>query len=360
MATARLSPRLAIVFGLVVLAFGGTVDNSAPAQGADRALDSAHVTLVTRFALNGVADVASGADGLYVLRQAAFPGDPSDAGWELDLLNPTTGRIIGTATGDAAPVSLIVAFGSVWVSTGSGAKPGGLGPGIDRLDATTLTHQDRLNIAPLMAIAATSSTLWILEGGDKPQLEALDPATDAITHTKKFVANDLVEALTATTDRVIVGYEPFGSPPRNAARTNVMWIDPSSLKTLSNIVVARTSSAAGAAEDTYSLAATSDSTLYVGLESARTGSSLVVLRKDHVVGPRRAVGNLVTASPDGTVWASAIYRHKKSADTSDLVRIATNGTVTSQLNGLPDLVSISGVGHVLYAGTSSGVLLFRG
>jgi hypothetical protein len=139
-----------------------------------------------------------------------------------------------------------------------------------------------------------------------------------------------------------------------------MWIDASSHKTLSSVVVAQTSSAAGAADDTYSLAATNDSTLYVGLESARTGSSLVVLRSDHVVGRHRGVGNLVTASPDGTVWAAAIYRHKESNDTSDLEQIADNGTVDSRLNGLPAIASVSGVGHVLYAATSKGVLLFRG
>ncbi len=233
---------MAIGTGLLALsillgAFSGTTtDGASYAQGAT--LDTAHISLVGRFALSGVTDVVPSPDGLYVLRQAAFPGDPSDTGWEVDLVNPTTRHILETASGDAAPMSLVVAFGSVWVSTSSGAMPGGLGPGIDRLDATTLAHQARLNIAPLMAVAATSSTLWILEGGDTPQLEALDPATDAISQTKRFAPNDLVEGLTATADRVVVGYEPFGSPPAQTAHTKVTWIDASSLKALSSVVVA--------------------------------------------------------------------------------------------------------------------------
>ena len=69
-----------------------------------------------------VTDVVPGAPGLYVLRGVPFPGDASGNGWEVDLINPTTGRILETASGDAAPMSLLLAFGSVWVSTGTGAS----------------------------------------------------------------------------------------------------------------------------------------------------------------------------------------------------------------------------------------------
>ena len=341
---------------------GATKDGALMAQGASRTLDTSHISLLGRFALSNVTDVVPGAEGLYVLRRVPFPRDASGNGWEVDLVNPTTRQIVETASGDAAPISMVVAFASVWVSTGSGAMPGGLGSGIDRLDAARLTHQTRMNIAPqdVMGIAPTASSLWILAGGDTAQLEALDPATNAITQTKTFAANDLVEGLATTPDRVLVSYEPFGSPPQQTARTYVTWIDASSLKTLSSAVVTRTSAAAGAAQGAYSLAATNDTTVYVGLLSARTGSSLVVLRGHHVVGPRGGVGDLVTASSDGEVWAAAIYRHEGSADTGDIERIASNGTVNSKLSGLPGIVSISAVGHKLYAGTSEGVLVFKG
>ncbi len=337
-------------------------DRASLAQGAGRNLGPSHISLVGQFAQQDVTDVVPGTRGLYVLRGVPFPGDASGNGWEVDLINQTTGRILETASGDAAPMSLLLAFGSVWVSTGSGATPGGLGSGIDRLDATTLTHQARMNIAPqdVMAMAATSAALWILAGGDTPQLEAIDPATNAITRTRTFAENDLVEGLTATTDRVVVSYEPFGSPPRRTARTCVTWIDASSLEVRSSTVVARTLATAGAAQDAYSLAAVNDSTVYVGLESARGGPSLAVLRGRDVVGPRRGVGDLVTASRDGEVWAAAIVRGKGGADTSDLERIASNGTAISQRSGLPAIVSMSGIGHDLYAGTSVGVLVFKG
>ncbi len=322
---------------------------------------STRIALVGQFALSNVVDVVPGAPGLYVLRGAPFPGDPSGNGWEVDLVSPTSGRILESASGDAAPMSLVLAFGSVWVSTGSGARAGGLGPGIDRLDAMTLTHEARMYIAPqdVMAIAATSSSLWVLEGGDHPKLEAIDPATDAIAQTKTFAENDLVEGLTATADRVIVSYEPFGSPPRLTARTDVTWIDASSLRVRSSAVVARTPATAGSAQGAYSLAATNDTTVYVGLESARTGPSLVVLRGHSVLRSRRGTGELVTASRDGEVWAAAIQRQKSGPDTSDLQRINANGTVSSQRSGLPALVSISGKGDDLYAGTSAGVLVFK-
>ncbi len=67
----------------------------------------------------------------------------------------------------------------------------------------------------------------------------------------------------------------------------------------------------------------------------------------------------MTASPSGIVWASTIHIHKEGADTSDIERIATNGTVSSRLSGLPAIVSISAVGDDLYAGTSDGVLVFK-
>ena len=343
-------------------AAAAAADGASPAQGAARNLDPTHISLVGQFALHDVTDAVPGAQGLFVLRGVAFPGDASGNGWEVDLINPTTGGILGTASGDAAPMSLLLAFGSVWVSTGAGARPGGLGSGIDRLNATTLAHQARLNIAPqdVMAMAATSSALWILAGGDTPQLEALDPATNAITRTKPFAGNDLFEGLTATADRVVVSYEPFGSPFRQTARTCVTWIDASSLKVRSSTVVARTAATAGAAQGAYSLAAVNDRTVYVGLESARSGPSLAVLRGHDVVGPRRGVGDLVTASRDGEVWATAIDRQKGSTDTSDLERIASSGTAVSQRSGLPTIVSISGIGHFLYAGTSVGVLVLKG
>ena len=320
------------------------------------------ISLIGTFALSNVTDVVPGALGLYVLRGAPFPGDASGDGWEVDLISPTSGRILESVSGDAAPTSLVLAFGSVWVSTGSGAMAGGLGPGIDRLDAMTLTHEARMNIAPrdVMSIAATSSSLWILEGGDHPKLEAIDPATDAIAQTKTFAENDLVEGLTATADRVIVSYEPFGSPPRLTARTYVTWIDASSLRVRSSAVVARTPATAGSAQGAYSLAATNDTTVYVGLEGARTGPSLVVLRGRSVLRSRRGTGDLVTASRDGEVWAAAIQRQKGGPDTSDLQRIAGNGTVSSQRSGLPAFVSISGKGDDLYAGASAGVLVFKG
>ena len=209
-------------------------------------------------------------------------------------------------------------------------EPGGLGSGIDRLNATTLTHQARLNIAPqdVMAMAATSSALWILAGGDTPQLEALDPATNAITRTKTFAGNDLLEGLTATADRIVVSYEPFGSPPRRTARTCVTWIDASSLKVRSSTVVARTPATAGAAQGAYSLAAVNDTHR---LRWPRKRPKWPIPRRaprPRVVGPRRGVGDLVTASRDGEVWAAAIDRHKGSADTSDLERIASNGTAS--------------------------------
>lgn len=337
---------------------GATVDGVAPVRDHD----STHISLVRRFALSDVTDVVRGARGLYVLRGAPFPDDASGNGWEVDLLDPTTGRILETASGDAAPMSLILAFGAVWVSTGFGAMPGGSGSGVDRLDAMTLAHQARVNIHPqdVMAMAATSSALWLLAGGDTPQLEALDPETDAITRTKTLPGNDLLEGLTATADRIIVSYEPFGSPPRRTARTCVTWIDASSLKARSSAVVARAPAAAGAARGAYSLAATNDTTVYVGLESTLTGSSLVVLRGDNVVGPRQGAGDLVTASRSGEVWAAAIHKHKGTPDTSDLERIASNGTVSSRLSGLPVLVSLSGIGDDLYAGTATGVLVFKG
>ena len=253
-------------------------------------------------------------------RGAPFPGDPSGNGWEVDLVSPTSGRILESASGDAAPMSLVLAFGSVWVSTGSGARAGGLGPGIDRLDAMTLTHQARMNIAPqdVMAIAATSSSLWFWRVATiRSSRRSIQRPTRSL-RPRRSPENDLVEGLTATADRVIVSYEPFGSPPRLTARTDVTWIDASSLRVRSSAVVARTAATAGSAQGAYSLAATNDTTVYVGLESARTGPSLVVLCGHSVVRSRRGTGDLVTASRDGEVWAAAIQRQKGGPDTSDL------------------------------------------
>jgi hypothetical protein len=327
--------------------------------GAAGTPDPARVSLVDRFAMSGVMDVVPGAEGLYVLRQVPFPGDASGSGWQVDRVNSTTGHIFASASGDADPRSLLDAFGSVWVTTTSGAMPGGLGPGIVRLDGTTLAQQVRMTITP-MAMAATSSRLWVLAPGDPAQLEALDPATNAITQTKRFAANDFVEGLTTTSDRVFVSYEPFGSPGGRRAQTDVAWIDPASLETLAHVVVARASTASGVPRGAYSLASTNNATIFVGLLEGESGPSLVMLRGHHVVGVRGGLGYLVTASPDGTVWATGIYRHKGGADTSDLERIDRNGTVTSRLNGLSAIQSLSAVGHRLYAGSAEGVLVFEG
>jgi hypothetical protein len=309
--------------------------------------------------MSGVIDVVRGAGGLYVLRDVAFPGDNSGHGFQVDLVSATTGHTLETASGDADPVSLLNAFGSIWVITSAGAMPGGLGPGIVRLDAVTLSQQTRLDIDP-MALAATSSRLWILTGGAPARLEALDPANDALVGTKTFAPNDLVEGLTTTTDRVVVSYEPFGSAAGQRAQTDVASIDPSSLKTLARVVVARASAPSRVPPGAYSLASTSDGTVYVGQVEGEPGSSLVVLRDRDVTPVRGGLGYLVTASPDGPVWATGIFRHEGGADSSDLEVLVHAGAVTARLNGLAAIESLSASGHEVYAGTSEGVLVFNG
>lgn len=209
------------------------------------------ITVVARLPFTDVLSLISGPMGLYLLRRSPFPGDPSGAGYQVDLVDPSSGDILASAEGDACPQAFVNAFGSLWVLTSNCAMPGGLGVGVDRLDANTLDHEARITspagLAFAASIGATASTVWVLQTGSVygPEgLMGIDPATNSVTRTKTFRSGELDVAMRTTMDRIVVGGELI-QRGKSKHTIFIRWVRDSTLQVLSQIAVIRTFAALG-------------------------------------------------------------------------------------------------------------------
>jgi hypothetical protein len=322
---------------------------------------AAGIVVQRRLSFSDVAGVARATDGLYVLRGTPFPGDATGEGWQVDLIDPESGAVLRqSAIGDASPVSMVVAFGSLWVLTSPGAMPGGLGYGIDRLDAMTLAHQERITLSSgADGMGATASTLWVLQSD---RLAGIDPATNLVTRTVRFNASEDVESLSTTPNRVVIASmtnRPSRRAPNRPLQILLTWIDDATLKVVSTVAVTR-SSAARATPPTLDVAALNDNTAFLGLFSVRNGDSLAVVRGHTVIGRRQGVGGTVVVSPDDSIWAIDNVPAPKGAATayiSEVQKLSSYGTVTMRRHGLGLVTVVGVVGRGLYVRAGDEVIV---
>jgi hypothetical protein len=307
--------------------------------------------------LSGVRDVAASAAGVYVLRTVPYPGDTSGAGWQVDLLSTRTWQIMRSAAGDAAPYGLALGFGSVWVLTGPGAKPGGLGSGVNRLDASTLEGQARVVIPSDagVSIGVSDTSVWLL---GPTELDRIDPVTDAITRAKAF-PNLFAEGLATVSHEVLVGsltYPAFEtSGPVVVSITTFRDTD---VKALSRQVVARFPSGAGD-PPALDLAAETSREVYVGFASVRLGESLAVSDDGRVFGPDRVAGGVVAVSDTGIAWAAKLIPPVAARMTS-IQRIGALGSTIRTVATVPGPAeSISAFGPLLYVADPAGLEVLR-
>jgi hypothetical protein len=319
------------------------------------------IVVLRQLGLSDVADVARASNGLFVLRGMPFPGDPTGEGWQVDLVDPESGAILRqSAIGDANPVTMVVAFGSLWVLTSPGAMPGGLGYGIDRLDAMTLAHEERITLpSGADGIGATASTLWVLQSD---RLAGIDPATNSVTRTVRLSAGEDVESLSTTPDRVVIAgmtNRPNRSAPNRPLQISLTWINDATLRVVSTVAVTR-SSAARATPPTLEVAALNDTTAFLGLFSLRNGDSLAVIRGRTIIGPRLGVGGAVVVSSDDSVWAIDNVPAPKGAATayvSEVQRLSSDGTVTLRRDGLGLVTAVGAIGHSFYVRAADEVIV---
>jgi hypothetical protein len=313
--------------------------------------------LVTTLSLSGVRDVAANAAGVYVLRSASYPGDTSGAGWEVDLLNTENWQVLRSASGDAAPQGLVLGFGSVWVLTGEGAKPGGLGPGVDRLDASTLDHLSRIAIGPHtgVSLGASDTSIWVL---GPTELDRIDPSTNAVAGTITF-PNIYAEGLVGDGHDVFVGslrYPAFEHP--GPVLVSLSTFSDKDMKLVSQRVIARFPSGPGDPPD-IDLATTGTRPVYIGFSSSALGQSLAVDIHGHVSGPNKVAGGTVAVSDSGEVWA-AKFVPPVAAKTSYIERIGRTGGVERTVASLSGAVdAMATLGQLLVVATPNQVEILR-
>lgn len=299
-----------MTLGLLLLAFSlaAPVVPTVAAAGSRPAELDAPIAVVRRLPLAGVRAVVPTTRRLYVLRSVPYPGDPSGNGWQLDLVDPSSGWVLRSIAGDAAPVAMVRAFGSLWVLTGAGAKPGGLGPGIDRIDPTDLTDVARVGLPRLdpFLVAASGSTLWLASGDE---VGAFDPRTDRLAQTVPLGSRFLIGAVAAAGSRVVVAGNLFpASEKGRQEQVALLWLDATTGRVVSRLVLAGAFSTS--TYEPVSVAPTRAGTLLLGLTGAGPSrgdtafrQALAVLRGRRVRGPYRHVGADIVVSPNGQAWA---------------------------------------------------------
>jgi hypothetical protein len=279
----------------------------------------------------------------------------------VDLIDPDTGAILRqSAIGDATPVTMVAAFGSLWILTSPGAMPGGLGSGVDRLDAMTLAHQERIAF-PTGAdgIDATASTVWVLQ---PERLVGIDPATNSVTRIVALSAREDVESLSTTPDRIVIAgttNSPTRRTPNRPLQITLTWIDDATLKVVSTIGVTRNSDAR-ATPPTLDVAAVNDTTAFLGLFSVRDGDSLAVVRGRTIIGPRRGLGGTVVVSSGDAGWAVDDVPAPKGAATayvSEVQRLNADGAITTRRDGLGLVTPVGATGRSLYARVGDEVIV---
>jgi hypothetical protein len=361
-------PRAGLAIGLLMLTAAIPADNGggvasgsttrAPSHGSARSTDHvAPIRLIGRFPLSDVVALTSGAWGLYVLRYAPYPGDDTGAGWVVDLVNPDSGRILASADGDACGRGLVSAFGSLWVLTSACAMPGGLGNGVDRLNAATLAYVNRFTMPFAFAIGATASMLWVFMDGDTQKVVGVDPTSDAITRTKELaLPHDVAQSMSTTPDRIVIGYA-HTTQQAGEQTSHLMWIDSATLRVLSDVAVTRTAKSGDATSNIYAVDAVTSTKAYVGLFGAHFQESLAVVRGHDVRDLHRGVGDLVSVSADGAVWAVETIHGGKGGVTSCIERVAANGTVSGRLTVPSYVEPIAAIGLEAYAATPTELLV---
>lgn len=282
--------------------------------------------------MTGARAVAANAKGVYVLRSATYPSDPSGVGWQLDLIDPKTWQVLRSSTGDAAPQGLALGFNSAWVLTGEGAKPGGLGSGVNRLDDSTLENQSRIPITTTasVSIAVSNRSVWLL---GPEELDRIDPTTNAITEAKIFPGL-FAEGLTTESSYVSLGsltYPRFETS--GPILVSVATYRDTDLKRVARHVIARFPSGAGSAPD-INLAARSSHDIYVGMSSTRLGQSLVVEHGGRISAPNKAAGGTVAVSNTGIMWAAKGIPSVATKRTF-IQRMRANGAVERTVATIP-------------------------
>jgi len=338
--------------GLVVSGFvPGIVGAHAAAAGPS-------VAVVATRDLRGTVSLAAGDEGVYVLRAAPFPGDASGAGWELDLLSTTTWEILRSASGDATPYGLALGFHSAWVLTGFGAMPGGAGPGVDRLDATSLRSLARIPLSPVAPdhIGVSDDGVWLL---GPTELDRIDPATDGVSKASVF-PNLFAEALATTPHDVLVGSVRYPGFERSGrVVVSVRAFRGTDLKLESREVIARFPGGAGDPPSAMDLAVRNADEVYVGLSSTRLGEELLVDDHGRVLGPNKAAGGLVTVSDTGIAWAAKLVP-TVAAKTTVIERVSVRGAVERTVAAVPGPnLCLAAVGSTLIVAGSSQLAVLR-
>lgn len=314
-------------------------------------------SVVMTIDMRGALDVAAGAVGLYVLRSDPYPGDSSDVGWQLDLVSTKTWQVLRSASGDAAPQGLALGFNSVWVLTGYGAKPGGLGSGVNRLDASTLENQSRIPITTnaTVNIAVSKNSVWLL---GPTELDRIDPAANSITTAKTF-PHLFAQGLMTVSDDVSFGslaYPKFETV--GPVLVSVTTYRDTDLRLMAHQVVARFPSGAGDPPH-MDLAARSGHKFYMGLWSTRLGESLLVDDFGRILGPNKAAGGSVAVSGTGVVWAAKGIP-PVATNKSVIQRIGARGSVERTVATLPGPVeSMTAFGSLLAVVTPTQIEVLR-
>lgn len=343
--------RFAAVLSLTLL---GILVLSQNAWGSDRPSSS---PVVMTLSMRGALDVAADAVGIYVLKSDPYPGDSSGVGWQLDFLSTKTWQVLRSASGDAAPQGLALGFHSVWVLTGYGAKPGGLGSGVNRLDASTLENQSRIPITTnaTVNIVGSKNSVWLL---GPTELDRIDPTTNSIATAKTF-PHLFAQGLMAVSDDVSFGsltYPKFETV--GPVLVSVTTYRDTDLRLMARQVVARFPSGAGDPPH-MDLAARSGRKFYVGLSSTRLGESLLVDDFGHILGPNKAAGGTVTASSTGVVWAAKGIP-PVATNKSVIQRIGDGGSVERTVATIPGPVeSMAAFGSLLAVITPTQLEVLR-
>lgn len=309
--------------------------------------------LVRTLPVTNAVAIASGPSGLYALTAKAYPGDASGNGWKLFLIDVSSGRILRSATGDAAPFGLAVGFGSVWVLTGVGAMPGGLGPGVSRLQWSTLASQARIGLgtSTVGSIGVTSSWVWLL---GPSEVSRINPADDSMKRVVAFPGSEYAQALLTTASSVYVGSISYPTKTDKASKVLLNRLDASDPRRSRRLTITTVSSKRGAVP-AMDIAVSLNGTVFVGLSSVRNGESLIVVIRGRVYRRESALGGRVAASGGGSIWS---IRNVPATAAKKVIiqRLNPVGSVRSTAAQLAAPVSsVDAMGSLLYCGTRAGI-----
>jgi len=245
----------------------------------------------------------------------------------------------------------------VWVLTGYGAKPGGLGPGVNRLDASTLAEQSRIPIGTnaTVSIGTTDTSVWLL---GPTELDRIDPRTDVITTAKTF-PHLFAEALATVPHDVLVGCLKYpGFEKLGPVLVSVTTFPDTDVQRGSTRVIAKYPSRRGDAP-AMDLAGTSSHEIYIGLFSVNLGEALVVDRDGHVLRPDKEAGDRVAVSDTGIAWAAKDIP-PVAATRSTLQRISDTGGIERVVTNIRGPVwGMAASGSLLYVATNHQLVVVR-